>query len=89
MRSVIQNLFNNGSVQGCENTYIRFETKNPKCKQRHQYSPLNTNTYGRQFADDTLKYISSNEIYLFSNKTPIFFHMVQIDNTQTLLQVMA
>ena len=51
-------------------------------KYKHAWPPF--------FADDTLKCISLNEIYLFRIKLQWnIFHMVQIDNTQTLVQVMA
>ena len=66
---LIQNMFNNRFVLGWENANTQFE-KYSKCKQRYQHNPSNTNAYGCHFADDILKCISLNEIYLFSNKTP-------------------
>ena len=58
--------------------------------QRYQNSPLNTNTHDRRFAGEILKCISSNEIYWFRMKLQWnIYYMVQIDNTQTLVQAMA
>ena len=74
--------------QGCANAYETW--KNPKCKQRYQYSLLNTYMYGRHIADDILKCTSLNEIYYFQIKLQWnVFNMVQIENAPALVQVMA